>query len=119
MRVRTQLPRWVPGRMLGFEKPIQLLICHLDVKVGEKPAHEPRILHFLDRAGCPKERLVVLPEVRTEEIDVGEGVAPYRLQPGALAVRYELLIPDEVHERMTPVEEHGSEHSGEVRVRAP
>jgi hypothetical protein len=110
----------LPRGMLGLEKAIQLVLGDLHVEVGEQPADESRVFDLLDRGGHPEERLVVLAEVLTESIDVWEAVAIDRLQAGSVAGPQELVVPDDVDEGVTPVEEDGVErHAPEVRVPAP
>src|SRR5215212_8670182 len=60
VRVRRELPRRIPGRVLGLDEARQLRVVDLDLEVPEQLADEPRVLELLDGARCPEERLVAL-----------------------------------------------------------
>src|SRR6266516_623640 len=109
---RSERARRLPGGVLGLEEAPELLIRDLDPEVAEQLAHEPRILDLLERARHPEERLVLLAEVRRDRARFGEPVAPERLEPRPVPRLDERLVVAELHQRVSPVEENGSQHPG-------
>ena len=73
-------------------------------------ADETRVLDLLDRARRPEERLVVVANVRGDRVRVREPVPSQRSQPRSVTRLDQLRVVLEVHERVTPVEEHGPQH---------
>src|SRR2546430_421868 len=73
--VLSELPRRVPGHMLGLEEAVQLLVRDLDAEIAEELTDKFGVLELLDRAGCPEEGLVPLAEVRRQALDLREVVS--------------------------------------------
>ena len=93
-------------------KRCELLVRELDVEACEELADQARILDLLDGAGNEEERQVALAETGCSILVVRQVVAARRPEPRLPARLEQLLVVDEVEERVPPVEKHRVEIHG-------
>ena len=125
-RVRgvAHAPRGRPRRVLGLEEARQPVLVGLDTELGEQLPDESRVLDLLDRPGREDAREVLLAETRCHLAVVGRRIRSERGEPGLPPSVEQLLLEDEVVERVAPVEKHGVDccgrgHRGKGRVPSP
>ena len=110
MRVAGEATRRLPRGVLRLEETGQPVVVYREAEVAEQLRDQLRILDLLHRAGNPEERLVVLPEVRRQSLEVCRLAVPDRLEPGAVAGGDQLRVVRELHQRVAPVEEDRLKH---------
>jgi len=103
-------PRGLPGRMLGFEKALELGAVDLDIEAPQTVADQLRVLDLLKRAGPPEERHVPLAETLGRVRMSGQAVAPGRREAGRPPRLEEGVVVFEAKERVAPVEKNRVDH---------
>src|SRR5258708_12805316 len=96
--------RRTPGGMLGVEEAVELLAVDRPEEVAEFGG----IVGPRSGARFEERRECLGPEARAELVRLG--AATERLEPGAMAGREQLVVPLELHQRPTPVEESPLHH---------
>ncbi len=106
-------PGGLPGRVLGFEKALELGVVDLGIEASQAVADQLRVLDLLERAGLPEERHVPLPESLGRVRMSGQAAALDRREAGRPPCLEEGVVVFEAKERVAPVEKNRVDHVGE------